>query len=499
MKKILNSKTILLFGILLSGFMVSMVSCKNDDNTLPYVDLRYNPEDSYTVAASSPEVVEFEVSSTFPWEILSGRDWHTVTPANGLADSIYKVKITCQENTSLDDRIDTIIIKSDHWVGKKFALIQKGTAWLQTSEDTIPVLKENGSAIFEVTSNQDWTCEVTDGASWLSITEGAKGTMNGTVSLAVKENKGEMRYGVITVFDRHHVEATKVYVEQNGVLLQAETAELREIYFDQTVTFTVRSNTKWKISKSEYDVWYTIESGEEYEGNATIELHLTMNEGLGLRKSEITLESISDDPSVPSAVRTILLKQANKPEPETYALNSLGWGEVDNGSLQYIGKRMLCSGSKARRVFNPSSIIGAHVFRIARMDAGSSPSHYIQVGGYEIRYHIHVDSKQIEVSETDKKVTIYDANGNVVIDGTNSTSHYFPIADVTQSHDLMFILSDVNGKLKLELAIDDMYAPLAYMYFETASTSVPQLYAGGQPGYCEYDWYGFIAPTDWNE
>lgn len=500
MKKILNSKTILLFGIFLSYFVVSITSCKNDDNMLPYVDLRYNPDDSYTVAASSPQTVEFEVSSTFPWEILSKGNWHTIAPASGMADSVYKVKIVCQENTSLDDRIDTIIIKSDHWIGKKFELIQKGTAWLQASEDTIPVSKEDGLATFEVASNQDWTCEVTDGAGWLSITDGAKGTLNGTVNLAMKENKGEMRYGIITVFDRHHVEATKVYIEQNGVLLQAEKTELREIYFDQTVTFNVRSNTKWKISKSEYDVWYTVESGVEYEGDATVELHLTKNEGLGMRKSEITLESVSDDPNVPSAVRTIILKQANKPEPETYAFNSKGYPQVSaDGSLVYDGKRMLCSGGQARRVFEGMTpVVGTHVFRVARIDAGASPHHYIMAGGTEFRFHI-LENKKIEISQTSKKVNVYDGKGNLIIDASSGNStYYFPEIDTSQPHDIMFTISDADGKMKVEFAIDDIYAPLAYSILDAAPTSNINLYVGGQPGYCEYDWAGYITPMNWD-
>ena len=219
MKTILNSKGFLLFGIWVSTFAVCISSCKDDEEDIKYVDLRYNSEDSYVLAASSPQIVEFEVSSTFPWEILSKEDWHTITPSNGVADSIYKVKITCLENTSLDDRTDTLIIKSDYWIGKKVILIQKGTAWLKASSDSLFVESVEDQHVFSIASNQDWSCEVTTGSEWLSIIDGAKGSINGDVTIKTLGNKGELRYGIITLFDRHHLETILYdsFCQQGGI------------------------------------------------------------------------------------------------------------------------------------------------------------------------------------------------------------------------------------------------------------------------------------------
>lgn len=501
MKKILNNKTgFFLFGIFLFG-LGCLTSCKDDDGDIKFVDLRYNPEDSYTVSAVNPEDVVFEVKSNYPWEILGTQDWYTITPSNGLQDSIYKIVIKAKENTGLDDRIDTLTIKSDYWVGRRFEFIQKGTAWLETNFDTIPMSQGIGNCTFEVKSNQDWACEVTQGTDWLSITSGEKGSMDGMVSLTLKENKGELRYGIITVYDRHHVEAKKVCIEQNGVLLQIKEAATNALYMQQDINLIVESNTRWKITKSEYDVWYSIEGEGEFEGNATVVLHLTEDSGISMRRSEITLTTVSDEEGVSPVVRTLILKQANMPEPVTSAFSSYGWSDVGNGSsLQFNGKGMICSGSKARRVFNPGSIMGAHLFRISRMDAGSSPHHYVQVGGLEFRFHINVDTKQVEISETgDTKTVVYDRDGNVIIDGAGNLVHYFSIDDVTQPHNVIVILSDVDGKMKIEFAIDDLYSPMAYAYLSVAATSNPQFYVGGQPGYCEYEWYGYIAPIDWDE
>lgn len=495
MKKILNSKMFLLFGMFISGFIVCISSCKNDDTTLPYVDLRYNPEDTYTVTASSPQTIEFEVSSTFPWEILSKGDWHTITPANGDADSIYKVKITCQENTVLDDRIDTLIIKSDHWIGKKVILTQKGTAWLTPSYDTLTVESTAGQSMFSITSNQDWSCEVTQGNDWLSIIDGDKGSINGDVSILLKENQGELRYGIITLFDRHHQKVDQVVVAQNGVLLIPSVDEIRSLYFEGDFTFNVASNSKWKISKSEYDIWFTIEGEEIREGSGIVTLHLKENSGVSLRKSEITLMSVSDDESVAPVVKTIILKQACKPAPTIHEFTGLfPGGSVNSGSLDFIDGDMIVPAGGGRELFtanNFGSNICAHYFRIKEMGAGSYPTIFFVLNwNTELRFHISTST-----GKTDASYTHYSSVPLIAQSGDNIA------IDVTKPHILGIAISDAGGlyagKTKVELSIDYDKTFMTYI-MDVPPTSNLSVYLGGQPGPCVWDWYGRDSLIDWD-
>lgn len=90
----------------------------------------------------------------------------------------YTVTITCEENTNLDDRTDTITIKSDYWVGKQFVITQKGIAYLNTGEpDIIP--QTGGKTDFNIQTNQKWTAEITEGEKWLSIQGSASGELDG--------------------------------------------------------------------------------------------------------------------------------------------------------------------------------------------------------------------------------------------------------------------------------------------------------------------------------
>ena len=111
-------------------FLLFLQSCK-DDEPIKWVDLRYKAADSYTIAASGEETVSIQVKSTDPWIVYSNHsDWCTISPNQGEANELYDVQITYTPNTSLDDRTDTVTIKSDYWIGKEVSIIQKGIAYL---------------------------------------------------------------------------------------------------------------------------------------------------------------------------------------------------------------------------------------------------------------------------------------------------------------------------------------------------------------------------------
>ena len=155
----------------------------NDDDKLEGVDLRYEDvgkltmKDQYTITADGKNTVDFRVKSDHPWKVYGTQDWYTISPAEGPANEVAIVKITCKANTELDDRSDIINIQSDYWVGKSFTLFQKGIAYLRAddvSESGLYHAKEEGTATFVVSANQKWTAEVVEGANWLKIVENGK-------------------------------------------------------------------------------------------------------------------------------------------------------------------------------------------------------------------------------------------------------------------------------------------------------------------------------------
>lgn len=253
----MNWRTLLGTLILISSWSVQ--SCK-DDEPIKWVDLRYKAADSYTIAASGKETVSIQVKSTDPWIVYSNHsDWCTISPNQGEANELYDVQITYTPNTSLDDRTDTVTIKSDYWIGKEVSIIQKGIAYLTLENaDDLLLEKEETTYSFNVKSNQNWSAAVTEGDEWLSIQSGENGTLDGMVTLKALENKGEQRSGIVVIYDRHGKEVANVECTQKGVVLTPTTQSLRALYNDATVTLHVESNGEWIVEKeNEEDEWYS--------------------------------------------------------------------------------------------------------------------------------------------------------------------------------------------------------------------------------------------------
>lgn len=488
MKKILNRKACcLLFGMLLSGFV--FFSCDDGEEKFTAVDLRYNPKDSYLVTASSPEDILFEVKSNLPWEVFGKGDWHTITPSTGGPDSIYRVTVKIKENTALDDRTDTIIVKSDYWVGKRFTITQKGIAWLSIDKGDTTFSKEVERKTFSVKSNQDWTCEVTTGSEWLSVVSGATGKIDGEVTVETKINKGELRKGVVTAFDRHHVPAATITFVQNGVLLMPEVELLKESHKGHVVSFEVESNTDWVIEQSEYDVWFEITSGTAYNGNATVNIRLDANTGVSLRKTEINFKTVSSEVGVEPVMKTIILKQAPLPAPEHHEFDAAfkgSWNDWE-GTYTYADGDVTWEGSKAR-AYMWIERLGTHSFRIKEMSVGSMPQIYFMDGwgNPEVRFHLNTTAGTTDVSQTGS------------VEGAGIIGKNIPL-DVTKPHTLNITLSDVNGKMKYEMSLDDE-EPFAYtIATNVASTNKIRAIVGAAPGRCVHDWYEYTPPVDWGD
>lgn len=307
----------------------SLIGCSDEKEPMKWVDLRYRVEDSYLLEAKNPETVSFLVKSTDPWEVFGKESWHTISPASGAAGEIFTVTITCDENTGLDDRIDTISIKSDYWTGKRFTITQKGIAYLETSGPEA-IIQEGGNTSFDISSNQKWTAEVTEGSNWLSIASGGSGELDGTVTVSAGANKGERRIGIVTVFDRHGVVAKEVTVEQNGVRLDAPVAEngswFRLYEEAQTLSLPISSNTRWSVAKGnpEDDDWYDFEQ-TEFDGDGIINVLVSEHKGSSVRTAEIILSTVAEGDVAP-VVKTIRFKQANPPVVTTFDGRTLTGG-----------------------------------------------------------------------------------------------------------------------------------------------------------------------------
>ena len=317
-------------AVLLSGLCGCGKSEKEDIKT---VDLRYRVADSYDLPASGAQSFTIMVTSTEPWVIKSAHpDWCIIDIEEGEASDPEAVRtgkatpvtarVQYYDNTGLDDRDDTIEISSDYWVGKTVKVHQKGIAFLTVPEEDLEqdVVKAGGDYVIHVESNQDWSVKVTSG-DWISVKEGAAGHGIGTATVTAVENTSELRYAEVTVYDRHEEAVATVKFTQDGVQLVPAANEIRASFDQLSAEVAVEANAAWTVEKaSEADDWFTIETPEG-EGNGTIRISLTKNEGTAMRKATILLKNKVANEGDYQAEKEIVVKQAFEVTPQKFILD----------------------------------------------------------------------------------------------------------------------------------------------------------------------------------
>lgn len=311
-------------------------SC-SDEDPAKWVDLRYKTEDAYVLPASGEESVTIQVKSTDPWSVFGHESWNTITPDHGDAGTIYDVKITCKKNTDLDDRTDTITIKSDYWVGKRFTITQKGIAYLNLENAEISFNKTGNAAAFNVVSNQKWTAKVTEGEKWLSISSGQTGEKNGTVNLKSIVNNGEKRIGEVTIYDRHGVARQMVVCTQDGVVLTPAIPQNGKWFAlqpnAQQLEIAVDADIDWTVSKDNVDdEWFNINTASTTRNKLV--LNILEHTGRAVRISSVSLTSKAAENTDP-VVKQVKFRQINPPYIITKTINKSIGGTYTEENLTY--------------------------------------------------------------------------------------------------------------------------------------------------------------------
>lgn len=477
---------------LLSSFYFALLSvfpllqsCKDEDESTKWVDLRYRVEDSYLLEAKNPESISFQVKSTDPWEVLGTQNWYSVSPDRGEAGQTATVTITCTENTHLDDRIDTISIKSDYWTGKRFVLTQKGVAFLDVAETDFILSKDVDQKAFKVLSNQKWTAKVTEGDNWLSIVSGESGEINGEVVVKSIANTGEQRIGKVAILDRHGIVRQMVNCVQDGVMLSPavpENGKWFAIYEKaQTLEVQVEANAEWIASKvNEEDDWFTIKK-TTFNGSDKLIIEVSAHNGSSVRTGIINLASKAAEGTTP-VVKQVKFKQANPQTPDVKTLNQL-----INGS--YYGPNGLAPG-----LYN---------FYVSSMSAKKFSLFFIW-GDYELRYRVY-DSKTM-LSTRPWCADVFDERGNCIkpVDTSKMNILSFDIKESIDSKGRSWIYTEwiLNG-VSIVSAISDGVDAGGYDDTWKAPWSVAT--QGGTflittaEGSAILDKYEYIAPLVWGE
>lgn len=397
-------KTILCGSVLLAG---AFASCKKA-GPMKWVDLRYIAEDSYTLTATSPEPIRLKVKSTDPWKVYGTESsWCSITPSEGGASELFDVTVQYTENTELDDRLDTLVIQSDYWIGKWIPVRQKGTAYLNIEESgDLNIGQFGGTAQFSIRANQDWSLVKANDAPWLTLIK-TSGHGDANILLAVSaENKGERRFADIDVLNRHDEREQTVRVWQDGVVLTPAQVRMRTTFDAQTLSVKVSSNADWTVGKADTGIgWFEFQQ-TEFSGDGTLQINLTENTGASIRTAEVLLKTKAAD-GFKQIVKSIVIRQAYNPTPDYYDFDASGleqWiingADNDKSSCKVVGSCLEIYG--AQKVHRYNCAAGNWDFFMKASSAKAQPVIYFQCGDFDMRWFVDVGAGKTNVTMVDK-------------------------------------------------------------------------------------------------
>ena len=510
MKKILN---IILSGVVVVAGLSSCVGNKESFSTEDGVDLRYRVNDSYNLDAISPKAFTIVVKSTKPWTITSANpDWCIIEQEEGeaVADSLVHVgkgesttvKVQYYDNLNLDDRTDYITIASNGFVGKKVSVYQKGIAYLNVPEADVEgglmAAKTGGQLVVNVKSNQKWSAKIVpegaDKADWLSITSGATGELDGTVTVIVQANPDKKRYSNVAIYDRHGEERAMIKITQDGVQLDPETLELHAGYDQTTTSIKVVSNTKWAATWD--GNWFEVTNPNDHDGSGTLNINiLSENEGTGIRTGTILIKTIPAKPGDAVAEEEIVFKQAYRIVPEKIMMDAeeIALWKSDKGEdpVYTPGEgTTFAKGSLGYARLNRSMKAGSYSFHWKTFSADAKVRHWFcYSGSQEIKFNLY-GSGSSEIS--------FSANEGEKPSVSNKLSSGL---DMEKDHIVTYNFNQVGDYCQVTLLIDGEEAGS----FESSETVLfnckwgadINMYIGVETGSAVLDWYEYTQLFQW--
>lgn len=505
----------LLHIIAAAALLGGLVGCgQKAQEDIHVVDLRYRCENEYNLTATGAKAFTIVVTSSAPWSVTSAHpDWCIISDEEGEASPADKVhigqgtktnvRVQYYDNTDLDDRTDEITIASDYWVGKVVKVYQKGIAYLNvpTEELEQPVTKAGGEITFHVNANQNWTAEVTEGR-WLSIVEGASGTGNGTVTVLAEENASELRYAKVTVYDRYKVAMATVNFTQDGVQLVPAAFEIRAGYDQLSASVDLTANAKWQVVKGPDEAdWFTIATPTG-EGNGTIQLTLTQNDGTAIRKSSILVRNVSTNPDDPVVEKEIEVKQAYKVTPQRVILNDDEIAKFDQewANAPVYTKDVGTLFKAQSRLHNGSMPFGTYTFRWS----GFTPDPAGAEGLRCRHWFCFPESAELkfDIRPVDGKISF---DFNVAGDGNKPSIDAYTAVDFTKPIEITYKF-DPSGTeyCKVTYLVNGVVAGT----FETSEKllrsvkwgqDINMYFGADKSGSAILEWYEYTAPLNWDE
>ena len=252
---------------------------------------------TYTVPASRPDNITFNVSSNSPWTVTrSGdADWCTVTPASSSSSSLISdVVVTCADNETGADRTATLTIQAER-ISKYYTVTitqsRKGKLYVT------PVAKDyaatGGPLTFTINTNLPW--EIHTDVSWLHFDpENGQPDPDGrTMTITATADASDVMERVATVTVIAGDDEESFDITQKGSFEMTEiTGEFPGA--GGTQALKIRTDLPWTVSADKDWITFDKEEGAGDGKLTVVGVTAAPNED-AVRKAVITVRAAGED------------------------------------------------------------------------------------------------------------------------------------------------------------------------------------------------------------
>jgi hypothetical protein len=254
---------------------------------------------TYSVSATRPDNITFNVSSNSPWTVTrsGGADWCTVTPASSSASSLVSdVVVSCADNDTGEDRSATLTIAAER-ISKYYTVTitqsRKGHLYVT------PVAKDyaatGGPLTFTINTNVPWT--VRSDVSWLKFDPemGQPDPDGRTITIVATAQPSDVLERMATVTVTAGDEEETFDVTQKGTFEMTEiTGEFPGNGGSQALK--IRTDLPWTVSADKDWITFDQEEGAGDGKLTVVTVTAKPNEDVA-RKAVITVRVAGEDHS----------------------------------------------------------------------------------------------------------------------------------------------------------------------------------------------------------
>ena len=347
--------------LFLAAFLLTFVSCQelsiDSQGDFPPKMLT-DAQAEYTVLATSPRPIVFNISSNTPWTIISDANWCIPTPAMSASSSlIEEISVNISDNNSEASRVATLTIEAEGISQKTIIKItqeSKEKLLFQPIDGNFP--GAGGKLPFTVTSNKPWT--ITSSNMWLTFDmQGGQGTGEMVrIQATAEPNTGLKRSAIVTI--SNGLSETQFEVTQDGIIIELAPlnnpeADLRFSGHGESKVYRVIANIDWKVETD--DKWITLRKADQNQ----FEVTAVASPVFSARKA--TLRLIPADNTLSVEPVTMEITQGI-----IFEFNSSAYQVLENGAI-----RMNSTGSNSRAATNKPYKYGTFIWKFSEVNLTS--------------------------------------------------------------------------------------------------------------------------------